>query len=391
MVGLVLGMSVGAGAQTTDAYKKRVANMSSHSAAFLNDLLTGRVWIHNVIDSTKERDKYSYTARYMGPDGLMAHCIWWRGDHVWRVSDWYLEPSRRYRTVFGYIASGVAPDPKRVRGFGPIFYNAETGELQQERWISKRKRWFKTTTGWVQESWPRALKEACPDLDLPSDLAINEKQTSLAFQAMRGEDPDAPLRHFPGSEFAGPGATGIGASHMRPTMTADALKDFLLARNGEVLLTNSGTRLVLMLNPDRDELWRLDGGDGIADIGYLVSSDKGKKVTLQFEKSDKAQHYWVGYPLPLLPTGERYAALRMMDWIIARGEDVVLPFLEREQVAFAFAEGGQVVARTTDGEDAPGKWWWSRGRLHINLESIERSNAYLWDELAAHVGWTPEQ
>ena len=391
MVGLVLGVSVGAGAQTGDAYKKRVANMSSHSPAFFKELLTGRVWIKNVTDSPKERDKYSYSARYFKPDGLMLHCLWWKGDHVGITSQWHVVRSQRYRAVFGYVRLGGTFDPKGRKGHTPMFYNAETGELNSERWISKRKRWFKTKTGWVQESWPRVLKEACPDLDLPADLAINEKQTSLAFRAMRGQDPDAPLRNFPGSELAGPGATGIGASQMWPTMTAGALKDFLLARNSEVLLTNSGTRLVLMLNPARDELWRLDGGDGIVDIGYLVSSDKGKKVTLQFEKSNKAQHYWVGYPLPLLPTGERYAAMRMMDWIIARGEDVVLPFLEREQVAFAFAEGGQVVARTTDGEDAPGKWWWSRGRLHISLESIERSNAYLWDELAGHVGWTPEQ
>ena len=101
--------------------------------------------------------------------------------------------------------------------------------------------------------------------------------------------------------------------------------------------------------------------------------------------------YFVGFAMPFLPTGERYAAMRMMDWVVERGEDVVLPFLERERVAFGFAEGGQLVARTTDGEDVPGKWWWSRGRLRVNLEGVDRTNAYPWDELAAHVGWTPTE
>ena len=52
--------------------------------------------------------------------------------------------------------------------------------------------------GWVQDSWPVAAKRWCPDLDLPAELPINERQTAKYLDDMRGQDPDAPIRHFKG-------------------------------------------------------------------------------------------------------------------------------------------------------------------------------------------------
>ena len=97
---------------------------------------------------------------------------------------------------------------------------------------------------------------------MPADLPVNEKQTSAVFDEMMAQDLDAPVRGFPGSELRGPGATGIAASGGHATLPAAALKRFLEDNNGRVLIDNTGARHVLVLGPDRDELWLLDGSGG---------------------------------------------------------------------------------------------------------------------------------
>ena len=156
---------------------------------------------------------------------------------------------------------------------------------------------------------------------MPADLPINEKQTSTAFDEMMAQDTDAPLRGFPGSELRGPGATGIAASGGRATLPAAALKRFLEDNDGRVLVDNGGARHVLVLGPDRDELWLLDGSGGtraIADTGHLVPAAGGAEIALHYERLPLRPRFRVGDALPLLPTGERYAAMRLTDWLAAR-------------------------------------------------------------------------
>ena len=183
--------------------------------------------------------------------------------------------------------------------------------------------WAVASYGWVQESWPRAMKNACPDVALPADLPVNEKQTSTAFDKMMAQDTDAPLRGFPGSELRGPGATGIAASGGLPLLPAAALKRFLEDNNGRVLVDNAGARHVLVLGRDRDELWLLEGSGGtggtgaIADTGHLVPAAGGAEIALRYERLPLRPRFRVGDALPLLPTGERFAAVRLTDWLAA--------------------------------------------------------------------------
>ena len=76
----------------------------------------------------------------------------------------------------------------------------------------------------------------------------------------------------------------------------------------------------------------------------------------------------VGDALPLLPTGERYAAMRLTDWLAALSGPVTLPFMEAKDSAFRFRADGTLNAVLADGNGSrgtAGAWRWSRGELIV--------------------------
>ena len=234
-------------------------NYSSHAAGFFTGLLEGRVWILERPNSRRAGDRNTVWAHYHGPDGTVRACAHLGGAYAPGTARWRVVPSREFRALYNFAETGVEPDPGQRRGHTPIFYDPATGVLHNEALGSASGVWAVASRGWVQESWPRAMKDACPDVALPADLPINEKQTSAVFDKMMAQDPDAPVRGFPGSELRGPGATGIAASGRHATLPAAALKRFLADNDGRVLIDNAGARHVLVLGRDRDELWLLDG------------------------------------------------------------------------------------------------------------------------------------
>ena len=371
-------------------------NYSSHAAGFFTGLLEGRVWILERPNSRRAGDRNTVWAHYHGPDGTLRACAHLGGAYAPGTASWRVVPSREFRALYNFAETGVEPDPGRRHGHTPIFYDPATGVLHNEALVSASGVWAVASRGWVQESWPRAMKDACPDLRLPADLPVNEKQTSTAFDKMMAQDPDAPVRGFPGSELRGPGATGIAASGSHATLPAAALKRFLEDNNGLVLVDNTGARHVLVLGPDRDELWLLDGSGGtgaIADTGHLVPAAGGAEIALHHERLPLRPRFRVGDALPLLPTGERYAAMRLTDWLVAQSGPITLPFMDREDSAFRFGADGTLTAVLGDGNgsrETAGAWRWSRGELIVTLDGAASANSYPWRALAAHLGWTPE-
>ena len=284
-------------------------NYSSHTAAFFTGLLEGRVWILERPNSRRAGDRNTVWAHYHGPDGTLRACAHLGGAYAPGTARWRVVPSREFRALYNFNEPGVEPDPGQRRGHTPVFYDPATGVLHNEALGAASGVWAVASRGWVQESWPRAMKDACPDLALPADLQVNEKQISTAFDKMMAQDTDAPLHGFPGSELRGPGATGIAASGGHATLPAAALKRFLADNDGRVLVDNAGARHVLALGRDRDELWLLDGIGGIADTGHLVPAAGGGEIALHYERLPMRPRFRVGDALPLLPTGERYAAI----------------------------------------------------------------------------------
>lgn len=379
------------------------ANLSSHEAAFFSGLLSGRVWVHERPHSAVASDRGTVWAIHHGADGVARACI--RLDGAWqaRIGRWRVVPSPRFRALYNYIKAGTEPDPGHARGHVPVFYDPETGRLHSESLRQGRSQgdWFVLALGWVQESWPRALKDACPGLELPAGLPVNERQTSAVMEEAVAQDPDAALRAWPGSGLLAPGSTGLALAAGGPTVTAEELGRFLAANHGHVLESPAGIRLVLVLGSEGDELWRLDAEGDVSDTALLLPAADGEPgsspvsgrspvprsspagIVVQWERLPRRQEYRVGDPFPLRPTGVRHEAFVLTDRLVASGAPVDLPFGEGGSVALRFAEGGIVAAQSVEGSEIGGRWWWSRGRLHVALDGIAEATAWPWRGLAA--------
>ena len=393
-IGLVAATLVAAGAGDA-AGQSGPPNYSSHDAAFLSDLLADRVWLYERPNSAEARDRGLVWGVHHAADGTALACIHLDGAWQTRAGRWRVVPSPRFRALYNYNRTGTEPDPGHVKGHVPAFYDPETGRLHSESLGASGSLsgplsgWFVLSLGWVQESWPQALKQACPDLDLPAGLPVNEKQTSVLMEEAIAQDPDAAVRAHPGSELMAPGSTGLALAAGAPTVTADGLARFLMANDGFVLESPAGTRLVLALGPERDELWLLDAGDDVAGTAVLLPTADGAGIAVQWERLPRRQDYRLGDPFPLRPTGERYGAFLLMDRLIDADRSIALPFGDRGEMAVRFAPDGTVMAAyqgvplSEDGDGIGGRWWWSRGDLHVALDGVAEVSSYPWRALAA--------
>ena len=368
-------------------------NYSSHDAAFFSELLTDRVWVLERPNSAHAVDRGLVWGIHHGADGTARACIHLDGAWQARVDRWRVVSSPRFRALYNYHDAGTAPDPGHVKGHVPIFYDPETGRLHSESVggaEGSQGNWFVLSLGWVQGSWPQALKEACPDLDLPAGLPVNAKQISALMEEAVAQDLDAAVRAHPGSELRAPGATGLAMAGGSPTVTAAELGRFLAANDGYVLESPAGIRMVLVLGAERDELWRLDEDGHVADTAVLLPAAEGAGIVAQWERLPRRLEYRLGDPFPLQPTGERYGAMRFTDRVAAAGKPVALPFGDRDDIALRLYEGGAVTAADIHGGELDGRWRWSRGHLHVSLDGVAETYAWPWRDLARHPGTSPD-
>ena len=374
-------------------------NYSSHDAAFFSELLTNRVWVLQRPNSAQATDRGLIWGIHHAADGTARACIHLDGSWQARVDRWRVVPSPRFRALYNYQDTGTEPDPGHVNGHVPIFYDPGTGRLHSESVGGSG--WFVLSLGWVQESWPQALKRACPDLALPdaasgsspapgsSPVPVNGRQTSVLMEEAIAEDPGAALRDAPRSHLRAPGSTGLAMAAGAPTVTAAELMRFLAANDGHVLKSPAGTRTVLVLGAERDELWRLDEHGDVVDTAVLLPLAEGAGVVAQWERLPRRLEYRLGDPFPLQPTGERYGAMTFTDRLTAAGGPVALPFGDRGDIALRFHNDGTVTAEDARGGELGGRWHWSRGQLHVSLDGMAETLAWPWRDLARHVGAFP--
>ena len=375
-------------------------NYSSHDAAFFSELLTNRVWVFERPNSTQAADRGVIWGIHHGADGTASACIHLDGSWQARVDRWRVVSSPRFRALYNYQDAGTEPDPGHVKGHVPIFYDPGTGRLHSESVGGSG--WFVLSLGWVQESWPQALKRACPSLSLPigvpgsspapgsSPVPVNGNQTSVLMEESVAQNPGTVLRDAPGSHLRAPGATGLAMSAGAPAVTAADLARFLAANDGHVLESPAGTRMVLVLGAERDELWRLDEHGDVVDTAVLLPSVEEAGVVAQWERLPRRLEYRLGDPFPLQPTGERYGAMTFTDRLTAAGGTVALPFGDRGDIALRFHEGGGVTAEDARGGEIAGRWRWSRGHLHLSLDGMAETLAWPWRELARHIRVFPD-
>ena len=160
-------------------------------------------------------------------------------------------------------------------------------------------------------------------------------------------------------------------------------------QSGGIVLNPSGARRVIVAGRFRPEIWKVGEDNEVVDTGYFVSSGSGDAIGVEWEAS--APDQWrqlLGGVSPWQPTEERFDAFRLSDWLVAENKEFGLPFFGRDSVGFRFRPDGVLEALLTDGGKVNGNWWWSRGRLHLELEGLGEVATYEWRALAARVGWT---
>ena len=386
-LGLAVAALIAAGAEDASG-QSGPANYSSHDAAFLTELLSDRVWLYERPNATRAADRGLVWGVHHAADGSAHACFHLDGEWQAGTGRWRVVPSPRFRALYNYHDAGTEPDPGHVKGHVPIFYDPGTGRLHSES--VGEGAWFVLSLGWVQESWPQALKEACPDLDLPAGLPVNANQTSALMEEAVAQDPDAALRSHPGSELHAPGSTGLALAGGNPMVTAAELGRFLAANDGHVLESPAGTRLVLALGAERDELWRLDEHGHVVDTAVLMPAAGGAGIVAQWERLPRRLEYRLGDPFPLQPAGERYGAMRFTDRLVAAGRPVALPFGDRGDIPLRFRVGGAATAEDIHGGELGGRWRWSRGHLHVSVDGMAETLAWPWRDLARHLGTSPD-
>ena len=369
---------------TKHPYWRVYRSYSSHSSAFFKRLLFGRVFVHRY-----DRGGGRFViAELIREDGTMSLCF----------------PSNRNgrEYFFGHgqidIETHSTGASRTVKWQGQVghslmFYVQDTGTLRLEHLLPhrdpNRRRWEVFRSGWVQDSWPRAMADACPKIKLPAGMRINEKQTSRELNKLRRQDPDAPIRHFPGSEHTAPGRTGVVATGGGATTTLEDIEAFMRAQAGNIMLSSYEKGYVFTpgWSEGTTEIWRL------APIGEIIGFGTNKRIedsTGQLWSISDIPlvgkvHYPIGWPLPLLPTGYRHAAFQLTDRLVEAGEPVALPWMPEKWKDFLFLADGKVRARRADGgPDRMGRWLWTEARLWVDIDG--NSKAPGWEEVAEALG-----
>ena len=362
---------------------KVYVNYTPYSEAFYENLFSDRVWIFH----SPTRRTYRNVPQFMifRSDGQRLRCT-----GRWRTRyklGWIGDKLAKWSIIRRGLGTVVRYDYKQKSTYGYFFYDPETGTTAIDLFRSDVG-WTRGATGWVQDTWPRALADACPNLKPPAHFRINEKQTSLKFDELRRQDPDAPIRNFPGSHLTAPGRTGLGASGGRPTTTREEVLTFLRAQEGDVVTSPSGTGYVFSLEGRQSEVWRIadDGGD--TKFGTL--RDEGDWVFVEVP-GQPALKYPVGYPVPVLPTGHRHTAWQLTDELIAKGEPVALPWLGARYADHRFLFHDKTLTVVAPGETyLMGRWRWTKGHLQVWVDGEERhAGSIAWRDLATELGVTP--
>ena len=386
---------------------KIYASFSPYSEAFYRQLMTGRVNLF----AGSGRFRNVVQGQVFAADGTLIECSARR--RLDNRLHWIGQSSTRWSLVKrGFGARIVWNYGGGLKKYAGKLYDPETGDFSTEvfrgsKLDSNPDQWwgsYLSNPGQIQDTWPRALADACPGLKLPTHIQINEKQTSLKFDLLRRQDPDAPIRHFPGSHMTAPGRTGLGASGGRPTTTRDEVWTFMRAQEGHVITSPFGLGYVLVLSVSGSphEIWSLANDGTISASGEVI--EDGDWITFKisgdpdFERhfSGAAYRYPVGYPFAFLPTGHRHAAWQLTDELIAKGEPVALPWMGARYADHRFLFHDKTLTVVAPGETyLTGRWRWTKGQLQVWVDGEEQhAGSIAWRDLARELGvsptvWTP--
>ena len=369
-VPLAVAVSSTSLATETPRLPKTLINLSSHSAEFLEDLLTGRVWVYQrngapavmyfgagraFHNCSLRRDKTGY--RYSGPG--------WE----WRIG------TRRNKT-----ALQVTVHPGGRKHGMVVIYTPESGRFHAEQYFRKTGDWRIVHDGWVQDTLPAVMETYCHNLRGLPGLETDRSRTDLDWPAFRSAAN--PIRNHPGHEYGYIGATGLAASGGKPTMTPEQVVAVERRMQGVIGVTPRGRRAVGVRTPDRKEIWLIDAHDDPIDVG-IVNPVPGRDIgVIRWKGGTPDYSVRTRYPVPIRPTPRLHPAFRMMEELAASARPVPLEHPAASRVAFVVSSGGKAASG-----DIAGDWWISEGEIVLRIAG--KTESYPWRAFADAAGWTP--
>ena len=288
---------------TAEVKPYKVSNYPSHDSSFFGELVSGRVWVFE----NPELKGYANVphAELFQANGRHLRCTGHKtgGGKL----HWVETETSRWEVDHKLEASLVNVFKQKKPGFRFFFYDPKTGTLAIELASHGKDgevTWTRPDAGWVQDSWPRLFADGCPGIELPAGMAVNEKQTSSSLRDLREQDPDAVIRHFPGSELTGPGRVGV-AAHDVPTTAKEEVWAFLDGQEGNVMLGPQGHGRVFVRGADGSrthEVWGLKDEGDFAWTASLEEREESGHEWLVWTFNGKVVHrYRMGDPLPYPP------------------------------------------------------------------------------------------
>ena len=359
---------------------------SSHNAAFFRNLRFGRAFVYEQPGTSN-----SVVGEFVRDDGRRFLCIRRKG-HKKYVVIWS-------ELSFETHSTGATDAVKTAgrAGHSLIFYEPKSGTLRSEYLAlhddPHKRHWVQFRSGWVQDTWPRALADACPVLvdELPAGMSINEKQTSRKLDELRRQDPDAAIRNFPGSQHTGPGRTGLAASGGKPTTTRKEIEKWMRAQEGNVLLSSLGNGYVFSEGwTPTTQIWKIGHDGHVVSFGRITrkTDASGQEWSISEVSGVGTLYYPIGYPLPLISSGHRYPAWQLTDALIGGGEPVALPWMGERYADYRFLFHDKTLTVIGPGEQYfTGRWRWTRGRLQVTVDGDEEhAQSIAWRDLAEDLG-----
>ena len=227
-------------------------------------------------------------------------------------------------------------------------------------------------------------------------MQINEKQTSRKLDELRRQDPESPIRNFPGSQHTGPGRTGLAASGGKPTTTKEEVDAFMRAQEGNILLSSLGNGYVFTDGAgEGTEIWVIGYDGNTSGFGKITrkTDSSGQEWSISQVPGVGTLYYPMGYPLPLLSTGHRHAAFQLTGDLVAVPKPTALPFMGEAygDRRFVFYGTGRLAVVDLAGDlVVEGTWHWTKGRLVVAVDGDPAGPQSVgWRELAKQLGKTP--
>ena len=369
---ILVAAALSCAAMTTETPRLRnlPLNHPSHSAEFFDDLLTGRVWVYERFGAP--------AVMYFGPEGQFQNCSIRADGKGYRASGPHWEWRIGDRHTASNLQISTYPGGRKVSMV--IIYTPNSGRFHAEQYFKYSGSWQIIHDGWIQDSLPAVIRLHCPTLQVPSSVAVNASQTQLEWSHL--VRPKDLIRNHPGSQYAYIGATGLGASNGRPTMTVQQAAEVERRMHGVIALTARGRRIVGLLTPHRREIWLIDDHDDLVDVGIVHSVPNRDLVVIRWQGSTPDYSFRTRYPMPIRPTPRRHPAFQMMAKIVASARAVTLDHAAAGTTAFLFTDEGDVRSASL-----VGTWWISEGDIKIDING--EIEAYAWRGFAKSVDWTP--